>query len=169
MHVKVVDTVGNAAYDHKQFGYDNVAPTITSVAWSQSAYISTNAQVNIDWGSDTSGVAYMRITGDITDGTANGQWEAASATRLVTLTSGDGAKRVSVQLKDTAGNESTVVQSAACELDTSDPTASLNLFEADGTTTKPNTSPVATFVMHITISDVPTTGTDSDPKTYYKV
>ena len=32
MHVKVVDTVGNVAYDHEQFGYDNVAPSITSVA-----------------------------------------------------------------------------------------------------------------------------------------
>ena len=74
VHVKVTDSVGNAGYAHVKFGYDSVAPDAPTVSFSQSAYLSTTASINISiTPGDTSGITYMRVTGDITDGTPNNQ------------------------------------------------------------------------------------------------
>ena len=74
MHVKVVDNVGNIGYaTDAVFKYDSVAPYSLTATFSADAYTSTNASVNISAADTTSGMgpgAKMRITGDITNGTA---------------------------------------------------------------------------------------------------
>lgn len=153
LHVKVVDAVGNVNYDHAQFGYDNVIPTKPTIAFSSTTYTSQSAAVTIQYNDATSGVVSMRVTGDITNPTANDQWEPALSSRNVTLTSGDGYKNVYVQVKDAAGNVSVLSDASTAELDTTTPSATLALFEANGTTPKPDISPVETLAVHITVEN----------------
>ena len=169
MHVKVVDSVGNAGYAHEQFGYDSVKPTTPTISFEKSAYDTQSASTTIQFSSDTSGVVAMCITGDILNPTTSDSWEVIPQDRIraVTLTSGDGLKNVYVKVKDAAGNESDLSPAATCELDTSDPSGRIDLYEADNTHTKPAISPLATFTARITITD-PNASTDPDPKVYYK-
>ena len=46
VHVKVIDSVGNVGYDHKIFGFDNIAPT-ASISFGSSVYDTTTASVTI--------------------------------------------------------------------------------------------------------------------------
>jgi hypothetical protein len=154
MHVKAVDSVGNAAYAHVQFGYDSVEPTTPTITFSENVYSSTTASTTITYDqNDTSGVVLMQVLGDITNPTPAGEWENIASSRAVTLTTPDGIKHVTVQVKDAAGNISNISAQASCELDTTEPTGTLSLFEADGTTSKASPNPLATFVAHIGIVD----------------
>lgn len=154
MHVKVVDSVGNAAYVHEQFGYDSVAPDTPTIRFSENVYNSTTASTTITYDlNDTSGVVSMQVLGDITNPTPSGDWENVATTRAVTLTTPDGMKSVTVRVKDAAGNISTTSVAATCELDTTPPSGTLTLYENDDTTLKPAISPVATFIAHLAASD----------------
>ena len=91
----------------------------------------------------------MSVAGDISDGTATGEWESYATRRNVTLTTGDGNKYVTVIVKDVAGNVSAQSAQAVCELDTTVPASNIELYEANGTTAKPNISALATCSVHI--------------------
>jgi hypothetical protein len=160
MHVKAVDSVGNVSYAHAAFGYDSVKPVINSFSFSKNAYSSATAIVNLTYEDATSGVAYMQITGDIDNPTTD--WEEIASSKTVTLSAPDGMKTVTLKIKDNAGNVSEI-KTATCELDTTVPSGTLTLYEADDATLKAAVSSVATFVIHLQITD------DSVGKVYYKV
>lgn len=153
LHIKVVDTVGNSVIAHSQFGYDSIAPDKPVVSFGRDAYNTLNASISITTSDATSGLAYMQVLGDISDATPEGEWEAYASTRSVTLITGDGMKGVTVKVKDNAGNESTLSDEEECELDTTKPTGTIDLYEPNNTTAKPNVSPVAEFVARVAISD----------------
>ena len=149
MHVMLVDEVGNVSYAHSKFGYDTVKPVIKTCAFTEEAYPSTAATIKLTYEDATSGVVKMRVSGDITDGTAESQWEPIVGTRNVTLTSGDGNKTVLVEIRDAAGLSSS--KSITCELDTTFPVPVLNLYEADNTTPKAAHSALASFGVRLEI------------------
>ena len=153
MHIKVVDEVGNVTYSHAKFGYDSEAPAQPSITFSAAAYGSTSALVTIVYSDATSGVVEMNLAGDITEATGTDKWEAAATQKNVTLTAGDGTKNITVKVRDTAGNISEISAAASCELDTSQPSVTLALYEADGITTKAAISSLNTFTARITSAD----------------
>jgi hypothetical protein len=69
VHVKVIDSVGNVGYAHAKFGYDSVAPATPTVTFTAAAYSTTSATINIASSDATSGLAYMRVAGDISNPT----------------------------------------------------------------------------------------------------
>lgn len=153
LHVKVIDEVGNASYVHKVFGFDDEAPEKPTLNFEYSVYTSTTATVKIHYSAtpDVSGVAKMKVNGDITNGSED--WETAAESKLVTFTSGDGIKSVTVQVMDTAGNISEVSVPATCEVDTSEPKITALLYKADGITLKPAVSAEADCVIKIEVED----------------
>ena len=164
IHVKAVDKVGNVAYKHAQFGFDNVIAK-PSITFTQTAYKTVSANVTITYDNqDVSGIVFMQVTGDISNGTATDSWEAIASSRSVTLTTGDGTKSVQVRVKDTAGNISDISDVATTELDTVTPAANLVLYERDGTTSKKAHSNVATFSAKIYPS-----GDDTETYLYYQL
>lgn len=160
IHVKAIDEVGNVNYAHAAFGYDSVKPVINSFSFSKKAYGAATAIVNLTYEDATSGAAYMQITGDIDNPTTD--WEEIASSKTVTLSAPDGMKTVSLKIKDNAGNISEIA-TATCELDTTVPSGTLTLYEADDATLKAAVSSVATFVAHLAITD------DAVGKVYYKV
>lgn len=151
MHVMLVDEVGNVSYAHSKFGYDTVAPVIKTANFTAEAYPSTAATIKLTYEDATSGVVEMRVSGDITDGTAEGQWEPIVGTRNVALSTGDGKKTVLVEIRDAAGLSS--LKSINCELDTTFPSPVLDLFEADNITPKPAHSALASFSARLKIEN----------------
>lgn len=151
MHVMLVDEVGNVSYAHSKFGYDTVAPVIKTASFTAEAYPSTAATIKLTYEDATSGVVEMRVSGDITDGTAEGQWEPIVGTRNVALSTGDGKKTVLVEIRDTAGLSSS--KSINCELDTTFPSPVLDLFEADNINPKPAHSALASFSARLKIEN----------------
>ena len=146
----VVDEVGNIGYlTPVQFGFDSVVPTGT-VKFEKSISGTTTAKVIITYEDATSGVAQMKLEGDIT----SLDWENIAGTRIVELTSGDALKSVKIKFRDVAGNESEWIDGLnTIELDMSKPSASISLFKKDGTTTKPQVSAEAETVVKITYTD----------------
>ena len=151
MHVMLVDEVGNVSYAHSKFGYDTVAPVIKTANFTAEAYPSTAATIKLTYEDATSGVVEMRVSGDITDGTAEGQWEPIVGTRNVALSTGDGKKTILVEIRDAAGLSSS--KSISCELDTTFPSPVLDLFEADNITPKPARSALASFSARLKIEN----------------
>ena len=151
MHVMLVDEVGNVSYAHSKFGYDTVAPVIKTVNFTAEAYPNTSATIKLTYEDATSGVVEMRVSGDITDGTAEGRWEPIVGTRNVTLSEGDGKKTVLVEIRDAAGLSSS--KSISCELDTTFPSPVLDLFEADNINPKPAHSALASFSARLKIEN----------------
>ena len=149
MHVMLVDEVGNTNFAHCQFGYDTVNPEILTCKFTEEAYPSVDATINLTFADETSGVTEMRISGDITDGTAEGKWETAITTRSVKLTEKDGIKTVLVEIRDAAGL--TASQTITCELDTTIPAPVLNVYEADLVTKKADNSAVASFALKLEV------------------
>ena len=149
IHVKLVDEVGNVSYAHAKFGYDTVNPVIKTVNFTAEAYPNTSATIKLTYEDATSGVVEMRVSGDITDGTAENKWEPIVGTRNVALSEGDGKKNVLVEIRDAAGLVSS--QSISCELDTTTPSPVLDLFKADNETAKPAHSALASFSAHLKI------------------
>lgn len=154
LHIKVTDAVGNVSYAHEQFGFDNVRPIIEEVKFSKTAYSSPAASISIRYSDETSGVTQMQVTGDLTNGQDTNTWVEAAETYGVTLTSEtDGDKTIYVKVKDAAGNITETAVSATCELDQTAPGVTATLFEADGTTVKPNHSPLDTIAIKIAVTD----------------
>ena len=151
MHVMLVDEVGNVSYAHLKFGYDTVAPVIKTANFTAEAYPSTAATIKLTYEDATSGVVEMRVSGDITDGTAESQWEPIVGTRNVALSTGDGKKTVLVEIRDAAGLSSS--KSISCELDTTYPSPVLDLFEADNINPKPAHSALASFSARLKIEN----------------
>ena len=149
LHVMLSDEVGNVAIAHAKFGYDTVAPEIKTCQFTKGAFGSVNATINLTYEDATSGVTEMRISGDITDGTPANTWEKILPARNVTLTTGDGAKRVLVEIRDAAGLVST--KEITCELDTTTPMPVAQVYEADGINIKADHSPLATFGLRIEV------------------
>ena len=151
MHVMLVDEVGNVSYAHSKFGYDTIAPVIKTVNFTAEAYPNTSATIKLTYDDVTSGVVEMRVSGDITDGTAEGRWEPIVGTRNVALSTGDGKKTVLVEIRDAAGLSSS--KSISCELDTTFPSPVLDLFEADNINPKPAHSALASFSARLKIEN----------------
>ena len=151
MHVMLVDEVGNVSYAHSKFGYDTVAPVIKTANFTAEAYPNTSATIKLTYEDVTSGVVEMRVSGDITDGTAEGHWEPIVGTRNVALSTGDGKKTVLVEIRDAAGLSSS--KSISCELDTTYPSPVLDLFEADNINPKPAHSALASFSARLKIEN----------------
>lgn len=165
VHVRVVDKVGNTTFASSDaFGFDNVAPSNVSVSFSKAIYANTAANLAISATDVTSGNAWMKVVGDITDPT-EGEWENYSTARSVTLTSGDGEKIVSVTVKDTAGNISTVA-TAKTVLDETLPTAALVLKTADGSADQPKYTAEQSFSAQVSGLD---DGTGTAVAQYYKL
>ena len=149
MHVRLADEVGNVSYAHAKFGFDSVVPVITDVKFTKAAYPTTSAEISLVYTDATSGVVQMKVSGDITDGTAE-DWEEINGTRFVTLKdTEDGMKSVTVTIRDAAGL--TATQTITCELDRTVPTPSIELYDAENKDVKPSHSPVASFSVRIKV------------------
>lgn len=148
--VAVVDEVGNVGYIAPVvFGFDSVVPAGT-VKFEKTVYGSTSANVVITYEDATSGVAQMKLDGDIvaTD------WENVANSRSIELTEGDAIKSIKIKFRDVAGNESEWIDGTnTTELDMSKPSAAISLYKEDGTTVKPQVSAEAKTVVKITYTD----------------
>lgn len=153
IHVMLVDEVGNKSFAHARFGYDKTNPELKSCQFTLAAYPSKDATIKLTYsdGDNGSGVVEMRVSGDITDGTANGKWEPIVSTRSVKLSENDGIKTVLVEIRDAAGLVSS--KEISCELDTTFPMPVVNLYEADGINTKADHSALATFGIRLEIQN----------------
>lgn len=164
LHIKYTDNVGNFAIIHSNaFGVDRVEPSDGTVKFSEAAYPTTTAKVTLTYSDGNSGVAEVLLWGDIvaeagsavaiTKTAAN--WQAVTGEKTVYLTTGDGAKTINAQFKDTAGNISLNVVSDETELDTVTPSASLVLVNNDDAKIKDDPSNVALFAARVTYTNDP--------------
>ena len=163
VHIKYTDAVGNVSYAHSPaFGYDTVAPGAGSISipkYTNSP--SVVATIGYD-SSDVSGVAQMKVWGDIESAKTENEaeWITLSTSYAVTLTAGDGNKTVYVKFKDVAGNESVEpYASGEGELDQTVPAATLVLRTADDSAVMPEYSSVPEFAVHISGGDDAAEGT----------
>ena len=102
---------------------DTLAPSITSFTINDGAAVTTSRNVTLKITS--ADAAAMKIWG--IDGVANeasATWEAFSATKAVTLTSGDGSKTVYIKVRDSVYNESSA-SSDTITLSTAIPTITI--------------------------------------------
>ena len=121
---------------------DTVAPA-AGVAISDGAPKTSSSNVILALaGSDTapaSGLGAMRFSND---GASWSDWEPFAATKPWALTSGDGTKTVHVQLRDNAGNVSTVAQDTivldSAIVDTEPPSGSISINNGDAATSSAN-------------------------------
>lgn len=164
LHIKYTDNVGNFAITHSNaFGVDRVEPSDGAVTFSEAAYPTTVASVTLTYSDGNSGVAEVLLWGDIAaeadSATAitkeSAVWQSITAEKAVYLTTGDGAKTINAQFKDTAGNISLNVVSDETELDTVTPSASLVLANNDDKKIKDNPSNVALFAARVTYTNDP--------------
>ena len=169
VHAKVVDDVGNVSYAHAAYKYDETAPGTPIVSFTQTAYNSTTAALTITPGTESaSGIVQFKVTGDVTTSGDWIEWKAANGTNYgVTLTSGDGCKKVTVILRDLAGNASASSATADTELDTSTPTGSLTLRDKGTATDKANPSNIKDVDLFINFADA--TILDHHGTNYYKI
>ena len=141
-----VDLLGNQESHHTiQIKLDKTAPT-GSVQINGGATYATSSNVTLTLNATdaTSGVAQVRFSNDAVWDTET--WEAHVTSRAWTLLSGDGAKTVYSQIRDTAGLSSTT--SATIILDTQPPTGSIRI---NNNSTYTNTAAVN---LTLTLSDV---------------
>ena len=166
LHIKYTDNVGNFAISHsKAFGVDRVEPSDGAVTFKQSAYSSVAASVTLTYSDGTSGVAEVRLWGDIATEAesttpitqTNAAWQTVTSDvtseKAVYLTKGDGTKTINAQFRDRAGNISVNVVSDTTELDTVTPSASLVLVNNDDAKAKDNPSNVALFAARVTYTN----------------
>jgi hypothetical protein len=105
-------------------GLDGTVPTASlSIASGATWATSTFVTLGITSSDGGSGVADMRFSND---GSTWSSWTTAAATSGWTLTTGDGLKTVSLQVRDAAGNVSTTATDTI-SLDTAAPTGSLSI------------------------------------------
>lgn len=108
---------------------DTLAPQGVTLRINNGAEKTGSLSVTLAIGcSDADKTGYqMKVWGDIGDETLAetlASWEAYSASKTVSLTSGDGTKSVKIKIRDSVLNESVTV-AATIELDTAVPTVSL--------------------------------------------
>lgn len=107
-----------------QLTLDTLAPSITSFTINDGAAVTTSRNVTISI-TATGEPASMKIWG--IDGVANeaaASWETFSATKSVTLTTGDGTKTVYIKVRDAVYNES-AASSDTITLSTAIPTITI--------------------------------------------
>ena len=164
LHIKYTDNVGNFAIIHSNaFGVDRVEPSDGTVTFSERAYPTTAAKVTLTYSDGNSGVAEVRLWGDIATEAesttpitqTNAAWQTVTSEKAVHLTKGDGIKTIYAQFKDTAGNISANAVSATTELDTVTPAASLVLVNNDDAKQKDNPSNVALFAARVNYTNDP--------------
>ena len=166
LHIKYTDNVGNFTISHsKAFGVDRVEPSDGAVTFKQSAYSSVAASVTLTYSDGISGVAEVRLWGDIATEAesttpitqTNAAWQTVTSDvtseKAVYLTKGDGTKTINAQFRDRAGNISVNVVSDTTELDTVTPAASLVLVNNDDAKAKDNPSNVALFAARVTYTN----------------
>lgn len=155
VHIKYTDAVGNISYVHSPaFGYDTVAPEKPVVTVPEVTN-TPSINVTVSFSDATSGVAQMKVWGDI-EGAAtenDAQWVTAATSYAVTLTAGDGMKKVYAKVIDVAGNESAVSEYDEVELDQTVPAATLALRLADDSAALPSFTSVAKIAAHVSGGD----------------
>ena len=154
-HIKYTDAVGNVTYAHSAaFGYDTVAPELPIITLPETSS-TVSSKATISYNDPTSGVAQMKIWGDITEAATevDAQWVTAGTAYSITFIEGDGNKVVYVKVKDVAGNESVAAESNPCELDTTIPSATLVLRTADDSAQLPNFTAVPKIAVHVSGGD----------------
>ena len=156
VHIKYTDAVGNVTYSHSAaFGYDTVAPGAGSISIPE--YNNTpSINATISYNDATSGVAEMKVWGDIEAAATeiDAQWVTVTTSYAVTLTKGDGNKTLYVKFRDVAGNESTEpYASTTGELDETVPAATLALRVADDSAALPAHYAIAKFAAHVSGGD----------------
>lgn len=107
-----------------QLTLDTLAPTITAFSINSGASVTTSREVTLSI-TATGDPASMKIWG--INGVASesdASWETFSATKNVTLTSGDGTKTVYIKVRDAVYNES-AVSSDSITLSTAIPTITI--------------------------------------------
>lgn len=167
-HALVVDKVGNSLMINSEaFGFDSEQPGVPTIKFDKAIYPSQTANVTISATDATSGVNKMWIEGDIDDPTA-AEGENFSTTRSVTLTKGDGVKKIKVKVSDKAGLVSEYSLEASTVLDETKPAATLVLVKRGTTEVLGNFSAVADFDAQVSgVDDKDVTGA---PKVqYYQV
>ncbi|MBN2360719.1 MAG: fibronectin type III domain-containing protein [Deltaproteobacteria bacterium] len=102
VYVRVRDLAGNERVGDASITLDTQAPALGAVYFSQgSITTSTSATLNIV----ASGATEMRLTGSLT-APSPGSWVVYAPSVVVTLSSAEGSKTVTVELRDIAGNPS---------------------------------------------------------------
>jgi len=170
IHVQIVDKVGHVYYPTAaKYGFDNVAPTVCTAAFSRTSYNTTTASIKVTVATDaTSGVKEIKITGDVTKtgGVNPGEWFTLGTVPQdisVTLTANAAAssvenKTVTIYLKDNAGNESAVLSTITTELDQTIPGANLVLRTATDSAAQPIHVVVSKFAARVSGFDDGTAG-----------
>jgi len=124
LYVKFIDAAGNESDRiSTTISLDQTSPTGT-VKINSGAANTNNAAVQLQLASDDgsgSGVTHMRIRNE-NQPAGSGVWENVAASKMWTLSPGDGVKTVLVEYRDAAGNESTDPISASILVDTPPPT-----------------------------------------------
>ncbi|MDI6780910.1 MAG: Ig-like domain-containing protein, partial [bacterium] len=102
IYYAIQDTAGNVSTLTTTILYDGTLPQGTITINSGAAYTSSRfVTLRLEYSDDTSGVASVRYSND---GTFTSAWEMANVVKQWELSSGDGVKTVSYQVKDNAGN-----------------------------------------------------------------
>lgn len=122
--IRVSDKAGNSATATAQILLDTTAPTITTatlnggMTWSNSSTVTLD--VTATDASPSSNLHYLCVSGDVA---ASGCLQYPGSSFPIALSSGDGAKQVSVTVTDEAGNVSQA-STAQVSVDTTAPTLS---------------------------------------------
>ncbi len=120
--VVAVDSSGNRSTPSAQAVADFAPPTSPAISINNGAYRTNNISAKLQL--SAIGADSMKFTGDIVGGGVYVGYDTAS---IVSLTSGDGSKIITVVYKDIAGNTSSSVSSTII-LDTTPPSAPAGLY-----------------------------------------
>ncbi len=98
--VRIADTAGNVTSGSARITLDLDRPTLGAVSFLQGGVLTS---ADVDLAIDSTGATQMRLTGDLSTPAPNA-WMSLSSLQDVTLSSAIGAKAVTVELRDDAGN-----------------------------------------------------------------
>lgn len=166
LHLQLKDSVDNASsvINSSKIIVDTHAPVTTlsgDTYVKTTAYTlgitSTDTQSGVD---EVSGVYQMKVW---EDGQTEPEWEAAAASKNITLTAVDGQKTINVVVKDRAGNVANAVTKTVY-LDQTEPSPTFTLHDAD------NHDAVLPYKVNVTGFSIRLASTDPDwqsPATYH--
>ncbi|NQU43117.1 hypothetical protein HQ520_07515 [bacterium] len=132
VYVQYRDAMGNLSYFSDTIQVDQTAPSGSVAINAAADYTKTTAVTLALAGSDNNTITAMRLRNESDAWTA---WEAYSTAKAWDLNAGDGAKTVSVEMRDAAGLVSTAAIQDSITLDQTAPTASLTINGGDAFTT----------------------------------
>jgi hypothetical protein len=134
VYYQIKDNAGMISTTYSDtIGLDTIAPTGSIIINSGNAWTTTTSvTLTLTYADTGSGVSQVRYSNDGTFDTET--WESSSATKVWTLTTGDGTKTVYYQIKDNAGMISTTY-SDTIGLDTIAPTGSIIINSGNAWTT----------------------------------